>query len=417
MDRIAIIGAGISGLTCAGYLKDRYKPTIYEKEDIPGGLVRCARVDGNLFHMCGGHVFNSKRIDVLEWFWTHFDREKEFVLTDRNAAVYMPGGRMVPYPIENHVYMLDPDVQRSVISDMFGLKAEEGYDPGNFEDFLIHRFGRTLYESYFRPYNEKVWRRELKNVPLDWLEGKLPMPAVEEMIYNNFNHIEEKQLVHSTFWYEREGGSQFLADRLSEGLDIRYSTGISEIGFDSVGHPVVGGEEYDAVIFCGNVKQLPGMLSTGELSSFRTGIENLEYHGTTSVLCRIDRNPYSWIYQPDKSHLSHRIICTGNFSDANNAPSDFTATVEFTDFMKKEDILDNLKSIPFHPEYITHHYSEYTYPVQYRNTRELIWNLKESLRKKRIFLTGRFAEWEYYNMDAAMGAAMDLCSELIREGI
>ncbi len=66
MDRVAVIGAGISGLTCARYLKDRYKLTIYEKESAPGGLVRCARVDGNLFHMCGGHVFNSKRKDVLE---------------------------------------------------------------------------------------------------------------------------------------------------------------------------------------------------------------------------------------------------------------------------------------------------------------------------------------------------------------
>ncbi len=329
----------------------------------------------------------------------------------------MPGGKMVPYPVENHVYMLDGDTQRSFIRDMFALQADDDRVPANFEDFLIHRFGETLYESYFRPYNEKVWRRSLKNVPMDWLEGKLPMPTVEEMIYNNFNHVEEKQFVHSTFWYEREGGSQFIADRLAEGLDIRYSTEVSEIAFLPHGRSVVNGEEYDAVIFCGNVKHLPGMLGSDGLSPFKAQIDALEYHGTTTVLCRMEKNPYSWIYQPDRSHLSHRIICTGNFSDTNNAPSEFTATVEFTDFMKKEDILENLKSVPFHPEYITHHYSEYTYPIQDSGTRELVRSLKNTLREKRFFLTGRFAEWEYYNMDAAMGAAMDLCRELIREGI
>lgn len=68
---------------------------------------------------------------------------------------------------------------------------------------MKHRFGNTLYDIYFQPYNEKVWRRDLTQVPLSWLEGKLPMPTVEEMIYNNINHIEEKQFVHSTFWYEK----------------------------------------------------------------------------------------------------------------------------------------------------------------------------------------------------------------------
>ena len=30
----------------------------------------------------------------------------------------------------------------------------------------------------------------------------------------------------------------------------------------------------------------------------------------------------------------------------------------------------------------------------------------------RFYFTGRFADWEYYNMDIAMGAAMDLCRTL-----
>ena len=59
-------------------------------------------------------------------------------------------------------------------------------------------------------------------------------------------------------------------------------------------------------------------------------------------------------------------------------------------------------------KYITHQYTEYTYPIQNKNTRELIQNLKSVLEKENFYLLGRFAEWEYYNMDAAIGAALDL---------
>ena len=38
--------------------------------------------------------------------------------------------------------------------------------------------------------------------------------------------------------------------------------------------------------------------------------------------------------------------------------------------------------------------------------------LKEKLQSDNFYLCGRFAEWEYYNMDAAMGAAIDLSKKL-----
>ena len=65
MKKVAVIGAGISGLTAAQLLKDRYKVVVYEKDTLPGGLIKCKRVEGSLFHTCGGHVFNSKYTHVL----------------------------------------------------------------------------------------------------------------------------------------------------------------------------------------------------------------------------------------------------------------------------------------------------------------------------------------------------------------
>lgn len=66
MQKIAIIGAGVSGMSAAHFLKDRYNVTVFEKEKTPGGLIKCCRINGSLFHTCGGHVFNSKHSDVLD---------------------------------------------------------------------------------------------------------------------------------------------------------------------------------------------------------------------------------------------------------------------------------------------------------------------------------------------------------------
>jgi len=413
MQRIAIIGAGISGLSCAQLLKDKYAVTLYEKDVKAGGLIKCKVVGGSLFHTCGGHVFNSKMNHVLEWFWSFFDRDAEFVKSERNSIIFMKGGRKIPYPIENYAYLYEDKMLQSFVRDLVEM-MQHGQEPAeNFEDFLIGRFGTTLYESYFYPYNKKIWQRELSTVPLSWLEGKLPMPTVYEMIYNNIHHVEEKQFVHSTFWYEKNGGSQFIVERFSEGLDIRYCQDISMIEYLPNGKWNVSGEIYDKVIFSGSVKMLPRILKGTDLNVFISKIERLEYHGTTSVFCEIDKNPYSWIYLPSDEYEAHRIICTGNFSSSNNANGKLTSTIEFTNAIKKEEIISQLGKIPLNPKYVTHQYNECTYPIQDMETRDLISNIKDSLEPKGLYLTGRFADWEYYNMDVTMDAAMSTVKKLM----
>lgn len=413
MEKIAVIGGGISGLSVAHCLKGHFMVRVFEGESRPGGLIKCDRVNGMLYHMVGGHVFNSRRKDVLEWFWRFFDKEKEFIQTSRNAIISMADQSLIGYPIENHAYMMTEPVMKSFIGDLLTIARRGESSPHNFEEFLRARFGDTLYTLYFQPYNEKIWRKDLRQVPLSWLEGKLPMPTVEEMIYNNFNHVKEMNMVHSSFYYAKYNGSQFLADRLAEGLDIVYNTPVMELRKQG-GKWYVEGEEYDKVIFCGNVKQLPYMvLDALNLEQFSPAIESLEFHGTTSVLCEIESNPYSWIYMPGREHQAHRIICTGNFSPTNNVDGRMSGTIEFTDYISKEDIDKNLLSIPFSPKYIAHTYTRYTYPVQNDSTRRMIHTLKYLLKSENLFLLGRFAEWEYYNMDAAMGAAMDLSEQLV----
>ncbi len=177
--RIAIIGGGVSGLSAARILSVKHNVTVFEAEARPGGMIKCDIVDGNMYHRTGGHVFNTKRGDVAEWFWARFNRETEFTKALRQSVISLDGTLEVPYPIENNVYRLTAEVQQSCISDFLRM-AREGYGaPENFADFLRFRFGDTLYKLYFEPYNNKVWRRDLRQIPLSWLDGKLPMPTVE----------------------------------------------------------------------------------------------------------------------------------------------------------------------------------------------------------------------------------------------
>ena len=385
--RYVVIGAGVSGMAAANFLQEKgHEVVVYERDSRPGGLIKCRRVNGSLFHTCGGHVFNSKRQDVLGWFWSKFIKEDEFTKTDRNSCVFMDKNGTslehndIAYPIENHMYLFDEKTQKAFYEDLEEIDKVKGLnakftDYDSFGDFLRWRFGKTLYDLYFKPYNEKVWRRDLTTVPMSWMEGKLPMPTTQEMRDNNANKVEEKAFVHSTFWYEKKNGSQFIADKLAEGLNIKYGVEINSIQYMD-GKWNVCGEAFDKVIFCGNIKDMVKMIKGVDVEAFKAPVDALEYHGTTVVFCEIDANPYSWIYQPSRKHESHRIICTGNFSKTNNDSSvlenRITATIEFTDEISKENIIDNLKRIPLNPKYLDHVYNKYSYPIQDANTRGMI---------------------------------------------
>jgi protoporphyrinogen oxidase len=228
--KIAIIGAGITGLSSGQILKDLgYDITIYEKNPYPGGLIACTNINGILFHKVGGHVFNTKNPSVSKWFWQKVDKTK-FHQNKRNAKIYFKG-MYLGYPIENNIYKFDEITIENIIDELLTIFCNEGEKkiPDNFDDFLRKKFGNTLYNLYFNPYNKKIWKTDLKNIPLKWLKGKLPMPDIKDIILNNIIKKEETQMVHSAFWYPEENGSQYIANTLAKELNIKYNSNIDKI--------------------------------------------------------------------------------------------------------------------------------------------------------------------------------------------
>jgi protoporphyrinogen oxidase len=407
--KIAIIGAGISGISLAKMLGNKADVVVFEQKTI-GGLIKCDRIEDILYHRVGGHVFNSKNGKVLDWFWSFFDKETEFIKAKRYAKVYFEEG-YVDYPIENHLYQLNKDLCSRIVNDLVNLPEQSKIT--NFEDFLLGRFGRTLYEAYFKPYNTKIWNTDLSKVPLDWLEGKLPMPKVSDIFLSNILRNEEQEMVHSTFYYPKAGGSQFIINKLATGLSIVENFHVESI--TSVEGKTFINEQgpFDEVIYTGDVRKLPTLVKeSSALEPYEASLQNLPSNGTTNILCTCDSTDLSWLYIPEEKYKAHRIIYTGNFSATNNGSSAVvgrsSCTAEFSNYADLEEAKAELKTLPGNLEFVSYNYEPNSYIIQDEDTRSLIKDVKGALKAANIHLLGRFAEWEYYNMDKCMEAAMEL---------
>lgn len=415
-NKIAVIGSGISGLSAAAVLKDTCDVHIFERNATIGGLVHCNRPADILYHRVGGHVFNSKNKDVLDWFWNKFDKDNEFVEAKRNAKIFYKG-EFIGYPIENFLYQLDASVVEQVMKELIDISkagVKEPMDYDHFESFLQNTFGNTLYELYFKPYNNKIWKTDLRTVSMEWLDGKLPMPKLLEIITSNIVRRGEGEMVHATFYYPRSGGSQFIADRLANGLSVYCNKKLDAISIKE-NKLTVFGEAFDQIIYTADVRRLPDILTvdTDKPFQYNQEIRNLRSNGTSSVLCSCDKSDLSWLYIPEETFKAHRIIYTGNFSATNNSAvlngsNRSSCTVEFSGICTYEEMAEEIKRLPGNLVPIDYNNESNSYVIQDKDTRKIIQAYKEYLAPYGIHLLGRFAEWEYYNMDKAMEAAFEM---------
>jgi protoporphyrinogen oxidase len=414
--KIGIIGTGISGLSIAQMLRKQHSVVLFEKEKKAGGLIKCERVNDCLFHNVGGHVFNSKNTGVLDWFWSFFNQDTEFVKVKRKAKILI-NDIIIGYPIENYLYLLPTEITRQIISELLLIDKEQtkkarSYD--NFASFLRINFGETLCKLYFEPYNSKIWNTDLNTVSIEWLEGKLPMPKLEEILISNILKEEESTMVHSYFYYPKYNGSQFIVDRLKENLDIKTGSNIKDVDFMEEGF-IIGDQYFDKIIYCGDIRQLPPQIKAllSENNIDMEYIENLRSNGTSNLFCETDDKDISWLYIPEKFTKAHRIIYTGNFSSTNNKGSKRnTCVVEFSGKVSYEQMLKEISLLPGNLKPISSNYEANSYVIQDNRTRIEISKAKTVLKEHNIYLLGRFAEWEYYNMDKAIESAFELSRSL-----
>lgn len=414
---IAVLGAGISGLSIARMLADiGAGVTVYEKEKTIGGLARTRFVDGYLYDPYGGHVFNSKHPEVLEWAFGLLER-KQWKYTARNAKIYYDG-RYVSYPFELSLCELGTEDAVDCIYDY--MMSQQGDRPDNFQDWIIWNFGRAIAERYMLPYNEKIWNYSLRDMETEWMEGKMPLPAKKEIIRSILlKDSTERKMPHSAFYYPIEGGIQRFVDCIADGLSILNNTAVKSIRASGNEWVINESAKYDYVISTIPLPELPQMMDLP--GSIYDSISNLKYNSLTTVLFKCPPTDITWLYIPSRDYQSHRVGYQSTLTpNASPQKNEGVAALEIIGNRFDINAINSYsKVLPDelgYTEALDYDWTKYAYVVFDANYRKNITNVLSYFNTLcGIELLGRWGQWNYNNMDLCILDAMRLCRRLEKE--
>jgi protoporphyrinogen oxidase len=227
-----IVGAGPAGLTAALELLRRtdIRPIILEASDEIGGISRTIRYKGYRMDI-GGHRFFSKSDRVMQW-WIDlmppeaetdtvisYQGKKRVVEVPLDTTEHPPLRGMGPLDTEAAADEPEPEIRTETVVAMEPVNPDlvmlirprksriyylrkffdypitlTGTTLGNLgpvrtvkvgvsyvmsqisqikpekslEDFLINRFGRQLYLTFFKSYTEKVWGTPCEKISAEW---------------------------------------------------------------------------------------------------------------------------------------------------------------------------------------------------------------------------------------------------------
>lgn len=178
--RVVIVGAGPAGLTAALELGRRSdtEVVVVEQDDAVGGISRTVRYKGNNMDL-GGHRYFSKSDTVTKW-WEELMPVADEAAQDGNDDVMLRRNRLsriyflrrfFDYPISLSWQTVRNLGMRRLIRiglsyiriRLFPIRKER-----SLEDFYINRFGRELYETFFRDYTQKLWGVECRAISPEW---------------------------------------------------------------------------------------------------------------------------------------------------------------------------------------------------------------------------------------------------------
>jgi len=216
---IVIVGAGPAGLT-AGWELARlgYTATIYERDRIVGGISQTVNHQGYRFDL-GGHRFFTKASEVQQ-IWEEILAD-DFVERQRLSRIYYRG-HFFDYPLKplNALIGLGPVEALRVLASFARSRLRPERPELNFEQWVSNRFGRRLFEIFFKTYTEKVWGMKCSEISADWAAQRIQNldlgRAVLAALFGGATAGSVKSLIHR-FHYPRLGPGM-MWERCAEAL-------------------------------------------------------------------------------------------------------------------------------------------------------------------------------------------------------
>src|SRR4051812_47183553 len=304
-----VLGGGPAGLT-AGYLlgKADRDVVVLEAEGQVGGIAKTVERDGYRFDL-GGHRFFTKAREVDE-LW-HEILGDEFLRRPRMSRIYW-NNRYLDYPLRGPdvIKKLGPvELTRCLASYIAAAVKPKGNEE-SLEEWVTNRFGKRLFELFFKSYNEKVWGVPASEIRAEWaaqrIKGLSFFSAAKAAFFGNKGN-KVKSLI-SEFNYPRFGPGQ-MWDAMTEAIEeqggeVRIDSPVDrlELAGNRVVEVSAGGVTYtlpDAVISSLPLRNVVEMVSPAPPAEVLEAARGLRYRDFLTVALVVDGEdlfPDNWIY-------------------------------------------------------------------------------------------------------------------------
>ena len=432
---IAVLGCGWAGLAATlGILERAPGATVVclDASEEPGGLLRSERLCDHTFDVGGSHIIFSRDRELLSEILSLLGGG---VVEHERQAFILLGSTRVPYPLENGLYALPPQLRAEMLVGFVEAlleRAADAREPESFGEWARMFFGRTMAESYLLPYNRKIWKVDPDEMAADWVHtpGRLPVPDWRDVVRSGAGVETRGYLEQARFYYPASGGIQKLFDAA---LELAKSRGAHLLW----GHRVTSVRHSGGKWVVNGLVEARRILSTIPLPELALALEapehvlraagRLRYNRVAVVGFALGREAprEHWVYVPDESVVFHRYAWISNYSPANAPKGSSTLQVEVT--LKPRDPVDEEKLLGEvveglerlgvasydHVKLARVWVHEYGYPVYVKGHNEAREEVMAYLRELGVVSVGRWGSWHYWNMDRVYKEAKAAAASLL----